>query len=781
MPETSGPVTRPVALGVGIGSLALATAALLVIAVVGDPLREEIAIGGTGPGAIVAGLVFWIALTMGASASTVPMPTAGWHVDVTLAPILAATVLGGPFAGGLVALIGTTELRELRGRVPWYGIVENHLVLAFPALAAGFFMDVALGASSEPLWGAAVVLLAGAMSIVLNDGIIIALASISHAHQVLDLLLGTARTWPLRFALGSLGWLMAKIALGVGWWAVLLFAIPLVAIREAYKRIVDAAAADQLRRDKEAAEAASRAKSAFLATMSHEIRTPMNAILGMADLLIASETIRGADRESVETIQGAGRSLLGIINDILDFSRLEAGRVDLESVAFDPARLVREVGALFSGPARQKGIELRVDLDPAVPVLVGDPGRVRQILSNLAGNAVKFTAAGSVTLSLRVVSRDEAMARVALVVTDTGIGIAPDVARRLFAPFTQADVSTTRRFGGSGLGLAISRTLARAMGGEITLASEPGKGSAFTVDLALPIAPPDALLVEEAGRGSLASDVPLAGLRVLVAEDNPANQRVVLRMLERLGIDAALSVNGRDAVAHALAQPLDLILMDCHMPELDGFDATRELRAAGYAGTIVALTADAFGGDRDACIAAGMDDYLAKPIETDALVAVLERVALGVASRSDPPVPDTRPETTRHPSDVIDGDAIDCLRALDPDGSAEFVAMVVADYLSTADETAPRIARAIVEDDRVELEEAAHKLKGGAANVGAMRVHALAEEIVRLVRAGAQVAAAEAAAAELARALGEAEAALRIIAGLDATASADAETSANAA
>jgi hypothetical protein len=372
------------------------------------------------------------------------------------------------------------------------------------------------------------------------------------------------------------------------------------------------------------ADSANRAKSEFLANMSHEIRTPLNGVLGTLELLAESE-LKPAQREWVETMRSSGTHLLALLSDVLDVSRIEAGKVVLERAPFGLRSLLVDLERHFAPSAAAKGLKFAVQLAPNVPsAVVGDATRVRQVLFNLLGNALKFTERGAVTLSVSARERSADEIELELRVRDTGIGIAPERLEAVFEKFTQGDASTTRRFGGSGLGLSIARDLVHLMGGDLRVQSELGRGSEFVATL---------LVAREREHADVGAGAPLrAGLRVLVAEDNPVNWRVTKALLEKLHCSASHAATGAEAVRSAQAQAFDVILMDCQMPELDGFEATRAIRAAPGPNArtpILALTANALAGDEQRCHAAGMDDYLAKPVRRDELEARLAKWTQG--------------------------------------------------------------------------------------------------------------------------------------------------------
>jgi signal transduction histidine kinase/AmiR/NasT family two-component response regulator len=394
----------------------------------------------------------------------------------------------------------------------------------------------------------------------------------------------------------------------------------------------------------QAAAAANRAKSAFLANMSHEIRTPMNGVVGMAQLL-TSEIGDAELRDRAKTIETSAESLLVLLDEMLDFSKIEAGKLELEDVSFAPRRLVSDTIALLEGKAKDKGLELSLAVDPDVPeTLRGDPGRLRQVFTNLIGNAVKFTEAGEVTVTLALASETASSVLLHASVRDTGIGIAEETRHRLFDPFTQADVSTTRQFGGTGLGLTISKQLIEMMGGEINVESELGAGSTFWFTASFHRgAESEERSVPAIGNTASAND--LTGRRVLLAEDNIVNQKVAVAMLGRMGLRVDVVGDGIEALEALAERAYDAVLMDCQMPRLDGYQAVRRLRrgdgqALDPSVPVIALTAHALTGDREKSLEAGMDDHLAKPLKMEDLQRALRRAMVNGIQRDEEEVPE---------------------------------------------------------------------------------------------------------------------------------------------
>jgi len=505
---------------------------------------------------------------------------------------------------------------------------------------------------------------------------------------------------------------------------------------------------DQLRERTLELGEASRAKSQFVANMSHEIRTPMNGVIGMASLL-QNTSLSLEQRDYVETIGSSGRALMRIIDDILDFSKIESGHLALESVDLAPRQLVGEVIRLFAPLAKAKGIELAATIEDGVPyVLKGDPGRLRQALVNLVGNAVKFTEKGQVTVRVRAEAEAEETDAelIRFAVRDTGIGIAPEALTRLFQPFAQADGSTTRRYGGTGLGLVISKRLVELMGGQLGVMSEPGEGSVFWFTARLerssltarPELPPlsETAAADLAHLGeSAAASVPAAVTsgftptrgRVLVAEDNIVNQKVAVRILERLGYGVDVAATGNEAVAAVGQHTYDAILMDGQMPQTDGFEATRLIRVleGSHHTPIIALTASAMQGDRERCLAAGMDDYISKPVSPEQLEAVLGRWVPAAAAAA-PREPPRSPEWHERSSGPVDWDVLTELLAMT---KREFLQELVGIFLRDSRRMMADLREAYERGARVECRQIAHKLRGSCATIGARRMMKLTAEL----------------------------------------------------
>jgi signal transduction histidine kinase/FixJ family two-component response regulator/HPt (histidine-containing phosphotransfer) domain-containing protein len=487
-----------------------------------------------------------------------------------------------------------------------------------------------------------------------------------------------------------------------------------------------AAEAELLRERERHADAANRAKSSFLAMMSHEIRTPMNAVLALAGTLL-DEPLPPEQRRIVTTIRDSGDDLLRILNDILDYSKMEAGRIALESLAFAPATLCQNVTAIMAARAAAKGLFLREEVGPDLPpLLLGDAGRIKQILMNLVSNALKFTTAGGVTITTRCCARDDNQATLEWRVSDTGIGIPAEKLENLFKEFSQADNSIARRFGGTGLGLAISKRLVDQMGGTITIDSAEGKGTTFSLRLSLPITTarqPEAGAEHANGEQKLVEALTQLGrpARILVAEDNPTNQFVMAQLLKSFDIRVHVVNDGIEAIEAAAAIAPDLIFMDMQMPEMDGLEATRVLRKRrGRLATlpIIALTANAFAESAAACREAGMNDFIVKPIKKERLIGAILNALLGAEKKAPPGQASISCASVFPPLDPKAW--AELVADLGQDGAREMVAIFIV-------ETRARLARLQTGcSDAADFEREVHTLKGAARTAGAAELGDLA-------------------------------------------------------
>ncbi len=492
---------------------------------------------------------------------------------------------------------------------------------------------------------------------------------------------------------------------------------------------------------KEVAESNSRAKSEFLANMSHEIRTPMNGIIGMTELTLETK-LSGVQREYLGMVRSSARSLLSLINDILDFSKIEAGQLKLEAIEFSLRDCVRNTLETLGVRARAQGLELAVRIDPEIPdILVGDAARLRQVITNLVDNAIKFTARGEIAVEINSESRDATEVTLRFSVRDTGTGIPKDKQELIFGAFVQADGSTTRQYGGTGLGLGICMKLVGHMHGKIWVESNPGEGSVFHFTALFPISKAAALeaignvLEPMPGPGATIDEMPEAvaagafasrRLRILIAEDNPVNQAVAFGMLLKEGHNLTLAENGREAVRFHQRERPDLILMDVQMPELDGFGATREIRAAeegsGHHTPIIAMTAHAMSGDSERCLLAGMDAYLSKPLTKELLFETIESIvdnghaAIPSGTIACPPFSRT----------VL----LDNL-----DGDTELLDRVTTLFKEHTPAYLDQMREAIAQRDGLALEKSAHTLLSSLGVFGAHR----AREIARTLQVTGQL------------------------------------------
>jgi len=493
----------------------------------------------------------------------------------------------------------------------------------------------------------------------------------------------------------------------------------------------------QLEASRDKALAMSFAKSEFLARMSHEIRTPMNGVLGMIELL-NSTPLSNTQKRYAQTIHESADTLLDIINDVLDFSKIEAGRLRLEEITFDLNAFLSDMTDSLTGLAHQKGLTLECITPNGEALAVrGDPFRLRQVLTNLIGNAIKFTEQGGVQLRVAASDNSSEQVKFHFEVSDTGVGIAKKKQEIIFDSFSQEDGSTTRRYGGTGLGLTISRELVEMMGGELALESEPGKGSIFSFEVSMK-ASSETDFSESARALQKNIFTPktrptMIGLlhgRVLVAEDNVVNQEVAVGMLSAMGVEVVVAKNGNEVMEHYSPNSFDAVLMDCQMPVMDGFQAAREIRRLEAGSTqkpvhIIAVTANALAGDREKCAAAGMNDYLSKPFTGEQLYNILSNCLTAgdpVARRSATvrPQRETAESGIRQAPTVIVQSVLDELASLPQSGSQNLVRRVIGAYLGGSTAIMSRIRDAIELEDAAVVRASAHSLKSSSANVGAM-------------------------------------------------------------
>lgn len=465
-----------------------------------------------------------------------------------------------------------------------------------------------------------------------------------------------------------------------------------------------------LQESREIAERANQSRGDFLANMSHELRTPMNGIIGLSDIL-SKAGLKPEHQELIEAVNTCAHDLLTLLNDILDFSKIEAGELTLESIPFDLRKMVRQIETLQKPYAADKGLEIKSAVDDAVPpYLLGDPSRLQQIINNLLGNALKFTAEGSVTLSVSGEPDGKGYFVTRISVRDTGIGIPQDKQEKLFQKFQQADASTSRKYGGTGLGLAISKNLAELMGGSISLESVEGQGSTFTVTIPALIAEPGVIQEDEGEHETEPVRINKAA-KIMVVDDHPINLLFIRKALNRLGFENFVEASsGKQAVELLKQDRYDLILMDCQMPEMDGYEASRQMRqmeSEGNRPVIIAITANAMKGEAEKCAAAGMDDYLSKPVDKDKLNLLLQRYLPGGEGE--------KTEQTEKTAPVFDWNHLYEYT----NGDKQTEAMLINLFLETLELDLEALQKSFRHKNFDEWEAMAHKLYGASVNMGA--------------------------------------------------------------